>query len=40
MAQHGKTDESRAGQRVALLVAGTGVFWIMAILFGAEYDWP
>jgi threonine/homoserine/homoserine lactone efflux protein len=40
MEQHGKTDQGRAGQRVALLVAGTGAFWIMAILFGAEYDWP
>jgi hypothetical protein len=40
MAQHGKTHEGRSGQRVALIVAGTGVFWVMANLFGAEYDWP
>jgi uncharacterized membrane protein len=40
MAQQGKTKEGRAGQRVALIVAGTGVFWIMANLVGAEYDWP
>ncbi len=39
MAQHGKTTEARAGQRVALLVAGTGVFWIMVTLIGAEYGW-
>lgn len=39
MAQHGNTDQSRSGQRVALIVAGTGVLWVMANLFGAEYDW-
>ncbi|KQB98359.1 hypothetical protein AL073_05670 [Loktanella sp. 1ANDIMAR09] len=40
MAQHGNTSESRAGQRVALIVAATGVFWVLANLIGAEYDWP
>jgi hypothetical protein len=40
MAQHGNTREGRTGQRIALIVAGTGVFWIMATLLGAEYDWP
>ncbi len=40
MAPHGKTKESRAGQRVALIVAGTGVLWVLANLVGAEYDWP
>lgn len=39
MAQHGKTSQAQAGQRVALLVAGTGVLWVMANLIGAEYDW-
>ncbi|WP_342071385.1 DUF5337 domain-containing protein [Yoonia algicola] len=40
MAQHGNTNESRAGQRVALIVAATGVFWVLANLIGAEYNWP
>jgi hypothetical protein len=40
MAQHGNTSESRAGQRVALIVAATGVFWVLANLIGAEYNWP
>ena len=39
MAQHGKTQQARAGQRVALIVAGTGVFWVLAILIGDEYGW-
>lgn len=39
MAEHGNTTEARAGQRVALIVAGTGVLWIMATLIGAEYGW-
>ena len=39
MAQHGKTNQARAGQRVALIVAGTGVFWVLANLVGAEYNW-
>ncbi len=39
MTQHGNTDQGRSGQRTALIVAGTGVFWILANLFGAEYGW-
>jgi threonine/homoserine/homoserine lactone efflux protein len=39
MAQHGNTNESRAGQRVALIVAATGVLWVLANLIGAEYNW-
>lgn len=39
MAHQGKTKQGRAGQRVALIVAGTGVFWILAILIGTEYGW-
>ncbi len=30
----------KAGQRIALIIAGTGVFWILATLLGAEYGWP
>jgi threonine/homoserine/homoserine lactone efflux protein len=40
MAQQGKTTQARAGQRVALIVALTGVLWILANLAGAEYNWP
>ncbi|HEV8033206.1 DUF5337 domain-containing protein [Yoonia sp.] len=40
MAQHGNTKQARAGQRVALIVAATGVFWVLANLIGAEYNWP
>ncbi|MGJ8588060.1 MAG: DUF5337 domain-containing protein [Yoonia sp.] len=39
MAQHGNTNESRAGQRVALIVAATGVFWVLAVLIGDQYNW-
>ncbi len=31
-----KTDFARKGRMVALVIAGTGVFWILAILIG---DW-
>ena len=36
----GKTPEAKAGQRVALIMAGTGVFWVLATSLGAEYAWP
>lgn len=39
MAQHGKTEEARAGQRVALIMAGTGVFWVLITLIGSKYGW-
>ena len=39
MAQHENTSESRAGQRVALIVAATGVFWVLAVLIGDQYNW-
>ena len=39
MAEHGKTSEGRAGQQVALIVAGTGTLWAFAIIVGDEYDW-
>lgn len=40
MTQTGKTAQGKAGQRVALIMAGTGVFWILATALGAEYQWP
>ncbi|EBA11487.1 DUF5337 domain-containing protein [Roseobacter sp. CCS2] len=39
MTQQGNTKQARAGQRVALIVAGTGVFWVLAIMLGSEYNW-
>ncbi|MCK0094915.1 DUF5337 domain-containing protein [Yoonia sp. F2084L] len=39
MTQQGHTNQAKAGQRVALIVAGTGVFWVLAIMLGAEYNW-
>lgn len=30
------TDEAKAGRRVALFVAGVGVFWIIATLAGSQ----
>lgn len=39
MPKHGDTAQAKAGQRVALILAGVGVFWILANLLGAEYGW-
>ncbi|PJI92271.1 hypothetical protein BC777_1116 [Yoonia maricola] len=39
MTQQGHTDQGKAGQRVALIMAGTGVFWVVVILVGDEYGW-
>ena len=40
MAHTGKTSEAKAGQRVALIMAGTGVFWILTTALAREYGWP
>ena len=40
MSQTGKTPEAKAGQRIALIMAGTGVFWVLATALAAEYAWP
>lgn len=39
MARHGDTKQAKAGQRVALILASVGVFWIVVTLIGAEYGW-
>mgnify|MGYP000270057814 CR=1 FL=1 len=39
MAQHGETQQAKAGQRVALILAGTGVMWILAIWAGSHFGW-
>lgn len=28
-----------AGRRLALVIAGTGLFWVLANLIGSEYGW-
>ena len=40
MTPTGKTKEAKAGQRVALIVAATGVLWVLFIMLGEEYNWP
>lgn len=32
-------DTGKAGRRLALVIAGTGIFWIFATLIGDEYGW-
>jgi hypothetical protein len=39
MPQTGKTPAAQIGQRIALIMAGTGVFWIAATYIGQEYGW-
>ncbi|MCM2560862.1 DUF5337 domain-containing protein [Lutimaribacter sp. EGI FJ00015] len=31
--------QARKGRRTAILIAGTGMFWILATLIGAEMGW-
>ena len=33
----GKTQKT--GQRIALIIAATGVLWVLANLLGAQYGW-
>ena len=39
MSQSGKTEAAKTGQRVALIMAGTGVFWIVATFVGSKLGW-
>ena len=34
-----KKDDGKAGRRLALFIAGTGIFYVLANLIGAEYGW-
>ncbi|SMY07789.1 hypothetical protein LOM8899_01929 [Flavimaricola marinus] len=34
------TKQARAGRRAALVMAGTGIFWIAAIFLGNQMEWP
>lgn len=38
MAQN-RDNSGKAGQRLALVIAGTGVAWVLANLLGAELGW-
>ncbi|MEO9865682.1 MAG: DUF5337 domain-containing protein [Yoonia sp.] len=40
MTPTGKTTEAKAGQRVALIMAATGVLWVLFTALGKEYGWP
>ncbi len=33
------SDEARTGRRIALFVAGVGLFWILVTAIGSEYGW-
>ncbi len=35
----GSGDRGKAGRRLALVIAGTGLLWILAYLLGSEYGW-
>ncbi len=35
----GIQDSQRQGRKIALIIAGVGVFWILATAIGAEYEW-
>lgn len=39
MTPTGKTSEAKAGQRVALIMAATGVLWVVFTAIGQEYGW-
>ena len=34
-----RRDENRQGRVIALIIAGTGLFWIAATALGAALDW-
>ncbi|MFA8385301.1 MAG: DUF5337 domain-containing protein [Pelagibaca sp.] len=33
------SDEARKGRRIALLIAGIGIFWILVTAIGSQYGW-
>ena len=35
----GPGKQQKAGQRLALVIAGTGIYWILAIQLGAHFEW-
>lgn len=34
-----KRDNGTAGRRLSLVIAGTGILWVLANLLGDEYGW-
>ena len=35
----GTQDFARQGRRIALIIAGVGLFWILVTAIGVEYGW-
>jgi hypothetical protein len=35
----GPEHQRKAGQRLAMVIAGTGVYWILVIQLGAHFGW-
>ncbi len=35
----GQNKSSKAGQRLALVIAGTGLAWVLANMLGAHFGW-
>ncbi|SHH25992.1 DUF5337 domain-containing protein [Marivita hallyeonensis] len=33
------SEEARRGRRIALIIAGIGLFWILITAIGSEYGW-
>ena len=33
------SDEAKKGRRIALFIAGIGLFWILVTAIGSEYNW-
>ena len=40
MTAHTQSTSAKAGRRAALFIAGTGVYWILAIMIGNWLDLP
>ena len=39
MAQDREAQQRKSGQRLAIVIAGTGLAWVLANLLGAHYGW-
>ncbi|MFP7570792.1 DUF5337 domain-containing protein [Marivita sp. S2033] len=33
------SEQARKGRRIALVIAGVGVFWIVITMIGSQYGW-
>ena len=36
----GSERDGKAGRRLALVIAGTGIAWVLANMIGAHFGWP